>query len=96
MLDSIKNLDSEALFKIIFCCTLGFFIPVAILFGILALFDIVPANLNDKQYSGIWGMVIFIFVSPIYFFIITVVQWIFLAIGLKIVKWGVTLFSKPN
>ena len=57
-MDFIKNLTSNDLFKIILWGSAGFYIPVSIISGLLALFDIVPANLNDQQYNGIKGLII--------------------------------------
>jgi hypothetical protein len=95
-MDFIKNLTSKNLFKIILWGSAGFYIPVAIISGLLALFDIVPANLNDQQYNGIKGLIIPILTAPIFTLLLAIAQWVVLAIGLKVVKWGMKFFSKTK
>ena len=95
-MDFIKNLTSKDLFKIILWGSAGFYIPVSIISGLLALFDIVPANLNDQQYNGIKGLIIPILTAPIFILLLAIAQWVILAIGLKVVKWGMKFFSKAK
>lgn len=55
-INKILLMNSRRLFKlIVFCCT-GFYVPIGILRGLLAAFEIVPATLNDEQYAGSWGL----------------------------------------
>lgn len=94
--DLIKKLSSKDLFKILLWGSAGFYIPVSIISGVLALFDIVPANLNGGQYIGIKGLVIPILSAPIFVFLLASAQWVILAIGLKIIKWGMKVFAKKQ
>ena len=72
----------------------GVTIPVSIISGILALFEIVPANLNQQGYFGVKGFVIAILTAPIYIFLMVVATWLFLIIGLRLARFGVGVFKK--
>jgi hypothetical protein len=84
--DLLNSLTAKVLFKVVLCCTAGFFIPISILLGILALQGIVPANLNDKQYVGVAGFMISMLMAPIFIFLLAIMQWAILVIGLQVVK----------
>jgi hypothetical protein len=94
--DLIRNLTSKDLFKILLWGSAGFYIPVSIVSGILALLDVVPANLNGQQYNGFKGLVIPILSAPIFVLLLALAQWIILAIGLKVVKWSLKIFIKSE
>ena len=94
--DLINNLSSRDLFKILLWGSIGFYIPISIIGGLLALFDIVPANLNGQQYSGIKGLLIPILSAPIFVILLVAAQWVILTLGFKVVQWLVKLFQKRS
>ena len=96
IVDLIKSLTSKDLFKILLWGSAGFYIPVSIISGLLAVFDILPANLNGQQYNGLKGLLIPILTAPIFVFLLTVGQWVILAIGLKVVKWSIKILTKSK
>lgn len=96
IMDLIKGFTSKDLFKILLWGSLGFYIPISIISGLLALFDVVPANLNGQHYSGLKGLVIPILTAPIFVLLLVTAQWAILAIGLKIVKWIANFFTKSK
>src|SRR5688572_11382978 len=93
-IDLVTSFNSKLLFELVLYCTAGFFIPVSLFFGLLAFFDIVPANLNDEKYVGWQGLMVFIMMSPIYIVILTCAQWLSLAIGLKLIKTIIALVQR--
>lgn len=94
--DSIRNLTSKEIFKIVLWCSGGFYVPLAIVLAFLALFGVIPANLNGQQYFGIKGFLIEILTVPIFTFLIAVSQWVILTLGLKILKWITKLFDRTS
>jgi hypothetical protein len=94
--DLIKKLSSKDLFKILLWGSVGFYIPVSIISGLLALFDVVPTNLNGQQYTGIKGLLVPVVSAPIFVILLAAAQWVILALGLKIVQWGLNLFTKTD
>ncbi|WP_075590151.1 hypothetical protein [Labilibacter marinus] len=80
----ILTLTASDLFKFIITVSTAFYIPIAIIFGLLALGGIVPATLNETQYTGIKGLLISIVMAPIIIAIIAISHWVVLAIGLKL------------
>src|SRR5690606_4578312 len=82
------------LFKLILFCSVGFYVPLAILMGLLAVFEIVPVTMNNQQYIGFKGLIISILFTPVFIMILTLSHWVFLAIGLKLAKVGYFLFYK--
>ncbi|MCG8307492.1 MAG: hypothetical protein MI975_08880 [Cytophagales bacterium] len=90
----VMKLSTGQLFKFILISCTAFYIPVAIISGILALFEVVPANLNDKEFTGVMGFIISILTAPIFIAILTIAHWIVLAIGLKLARVWFKKFSR--
>ena len=61
--------------------------------GVLAWLDIVPATLNEQQYTGFKGFVIYVAFIPVFVMILTLSHWVMLALGLKLVKAGIRFYS---
>ena len=90
----ILSLKSKNLFKILLLGSAGIYVPLGIIASLLAGFDIVPANLNDVEYSGFKGFIIQILFIPFLILIMTLSQALILILGLKTVKFFHLLFSK--
>lgn len=93
-LREITRFESRDLFKLLMVGYSGITIPVSIVSGILALFEIVPATLNQQKYVGIKGFVIAILTAPIYILLMAIATWLFLAIGLWLANFGVRIFKQ--
>jgi hypothetical protein len=91
---SYLSFTSKSLFKLILICSTGFYVPVALLMGVLAWLDIVPATLNEQQYTGFKGFAIYIAFIPVFILILAVSHWVMLAIGLKLFKIGANIYSR--
>lgn len=89
----ITDIESKSLFKLLMVGYSGITIPVSIISGILALLDIVPANLNSQGYIGIKGFAIAILTAPIYIFLMAAASWLFLIIGLRLARLGMRVFK---
>lgn len=87
------SLNSKSLFKLILICSTGFYIPVALLMGVLAWLDIIPVTMNEQQYTGFKGFAISIGFIPVFIIILTLAHWVMLAIGLKFFKIGVQFYD---
>jgi hypothetical protein len=93
-IDLVTSFNSKLLFKLVLYCTVGVFIPISLISGMLAFYGVVPANLNDQKYVGLQGLLVFLLMSPIYIVILTGAQWLSLAIGLKIIKMIIALVRR--
>lgn len=90
----ITNIESKDLFKLLMVGYSGITIPVSIISGALAFFDIVPSNLNQQGYFGVKGLFIAILTAPIYIFLMAVATWLFLIIGLRLARIGIRMLRK--
>lgn len=90
---ALLSLNSKSLFKLVLICSTGFYVPVALLMGVLAWLDIVPATLNEQQYTGFRGFAVYIGFIPVFILILTLSHWVMLAIGLKSFKTGIKLYD---
>jgi hypothetical protein len=92
-LQEITNIESKDIFKLLMVGYSGITIPLSIVSGILAFFDIVPANLNNHGYVGVKGLVVAILTAPIYILLMAVATWLFLIIGLRLARLGMKAFK---
>ena len=69
------------------------FVPFYLIIGILSLLNVVTANLNGKQYYGVIGFVVILFMLILCSFIFSVVCFILLNLGTFIRNF---LFDKKS
>ncbi|QNH63332.1 hypothetical protein [Hymenobacter sediminicola] len=89
----IRSLTSRQLFIVLLYATCGFYGPVSLFLGLLSLADVVPARLNEQEYYGLKGFVIYLLFAPFVIFILTVSIWIFVAPGWKLARIVLDKFS---
>ena len=89
----ILKFNSRLLFKLLMYCSAGFCIPISLLIALLALFDVVPATLNDKPYYGLKGFLISIFFAPMFVLLTCCTLWLMLGFGLKVSKLAMTFLN---
>ena len=53
----LRQLSFGALAKLGLCCNLAFWLPIGLMFGLLALFHIIPVTVNQTPTFGVSGLV---------------------------------------
>lgn len=90
----LLSISSKDLFKLILIGSAGFYVPISILMGVLALFAVAPANLNGETYVGLSGFFIQVAFSPLLVLLLAFMKWIILIIGIKIFNFVVKVVSR--
>lgn len=90
------DIKKGKLFNIILFGYIGFGIPIAIIFGLLTFFELIPVNINGMEFYGISGFLFQLFFMPFIALLFTIPTWIALSIGLFIIRTGKSLISKAK
>lgn len=92
----LLSISSRDLFKLILIGSAGFYVPISILMGVLALFEVVPANLNGESYVGLTGFFIQVAFSPLLVLLLASMKWFILIIGIKLFNFAAKVVGRRS
>jgi hypothetical protein len=80
----VRRIKAGSLFKLVAIAIFSVFIPLSIFFGVLALFGFRTVYLNHQQVFGLEGLIAAIIMAPIFSFVVSIMAWLVLYIGIFI------------
>jgi len=90
------SISYKKLYLLLFWGFTGFYLPMFFFFALLALFGIVPSNLDGSEYVGVKGFIIIMFFSVFVIFFVSIFTWIILIIGLRITTFVKNIIKKEK
>jgi hypothetical protein len=83
---SIRRIKSGSVFKLVFASVATVFVPMMLLFGVLAFFGADTVSVSGEHVKGVKGLVASIIMAPIFVVIFSLFGWLGAYIGIRV--WG--------
>lgn len=80
----LRRIKAGSLFKLVFLTSSAIFMPMIILFGVLALFGAKTVTFSGEPVTGIMGLVTSLIMAPFFTLLFAVFLWVGAYLGIRI------------